>query len=140
MMATIQETHMTRTLALLILGFVPFSATLAAHHSGSWADSQNPKTVTGTVTEFTFTNPHVLMTVAVKTPAGDVEKWIVEFNSPQSLRRSGVNAATIKPGDEVTISGSPAKDGRKMMASMGNRKFTINGKEIDLRRGGASAE
>ena len=129
---------MKRKLACLILGFMMFSATLSAHHSGSWADSQNPITVTGTVTEFTFTNPHVLMTVAVKTQTGEVEKWIVEFNSPQSLRRSGVSAATIKPGDEVVISGAPAKDGRKMMASMGNRKFTLNGKEIDLRRGGGA--
>ena len=129
---------MKQKLAGLIAGFVMISSPLSAHHSGSWADSQNPRTVTGTVTEFTFTNPHVLMTVAVKTQAGDVEKWIVEFNSPQSLRRSGVNASTIKPGDEVVISGSPAKDGRKMMASMGNRKFTINGKEIDLRRGGGT--
>lgn len=106
-----------------------------AHHSGTWADNDHPVTLQGTVTEYTFTNPHVILTLAVKDPAGSVEKWKVEFNSPQSLRRSGINAATIKPGDEVTINGAPAKDGRKMISSMGNRKLAVNGKEIDITRG-----
>ena len=131
---------MNGRLAGLILSFVMVSSALSAHHSGTWADSQNPVTLTGTVTEFTYTNPHVLMTLAVKGQTGDVEKWVVEFNSPQSLRRSGLTATTIKPGDQIVISGSPAKDGRKMIASMGSRKFSINGQEFDLRRGGGGNE
>jgi Family of unknown function (DUF6152) len=111
------------------------SSPLFAHHSGTWADSDHPITLTGTVTDFSFTNPHVLMTLAVKGQGGNVEKWIIEFNSPQSVRRSGLTATTIKAGDEIVISGSPAKDGRKLMSSMGSRKFTINGQEFDLKRG-----
>ena len=123
-------------LAGLIVSLVMVSSASFAHHTGTWADNEHPLTLTGTVTEFTFTNPHVLMTLAVKGQADSVEKWVVEFNSPQSVRRSGLTAVTIKPGDQVVISGSPAKDGRKFMSSMGSRKFSINGKEFDLRRGG----
>ena len=84
--------------------------------------------------EWNFINPHVTMIVAVKAEDGTSENWTVEFNSPQSLGRSGWTISTVKPGDEVILTGGPSKDGRKLMAHQGNRKVTINGKEISLSR------
>src|SRR5688572_32342032 len=90
----IRRMSMKRTFAGFLFSVALLSSALFAHHSGSWADSEHPITLTGTVTEFTFTNPHVLMTLAVKGQNGAVDKWVVEFNSPQSVRRSGLNAVT----------------------------------------------
>jgi hypothetical protein len=120
--------------ALVIVCSLFVSGSLFAHHASSWADNRNPKTITGTVVEWSFINPHVTMTLAVKAADGSAENWTVEFNSPQSLGRSGWTISTVKAGDEVTLTGGPSKDGRKLMAHQGNRKVTINGKEISLSR------
>ena len=84
--------------------------------------------------EWNFINPHVTMLLAVKGEDGNTEQWVIEFNSPQSLGRSGWSIATVKPGDEVSLTGGPSKDGRKLMAHQGNRKVLINGKELSLSR------
>ena len=84
--------------------------------------------------EWSFINPHITMLLAVKGEAGNTENWTIEFNSPQSLQRSGWTISTVKPGDEVTLTGAPSKDGRKLMAHQGNHKVLINGKELSLTR------
>ena len=118
----------------VVVSFLMVSGLLFAHHSSTWADAEHPLTLTGTVTEWSYMNPHVRMALAVKDKDGNVEQWTVEFNSPQSLRRSGWSIASVKPGDEVTLTGSPSKDGRKLLGHQGNRKVLVNGQELTLQR------
>ena len=56
----------------------------------------------------------------VKDEQGNVEQWIVQSAPPQRLYRAGWNAKSLKPGDEITVTGAPAKDGSKIM---NNRKL-----------------
>ncbi len=51
----------SKLFAVLAAGVVLFlvSGPLFAHHGGAQYDAKHPVTVTGTVTEFLFTNPHV---------------------------------------------------------------------------------
>jgi hypothetical protein len=42
---------------------------------------------------------------------GGEDVWSVEWAPTTVLRRLGVKPDTIRPGDEVTASGSPARDG-----------------------------
>lgn len=114
--------------------FLMGSGPLFAHHASTWADTEHPRTLTGTVMEWNWINPHVRMVLAVKDEAGNVEPWTIEFNSPQSLRRSGMTISSVKAGDEVTLTGSPSKDGRKYMAHQGSRKVLVNGQELSLQR------
>jgi len=67
--------------------------------------------VSGTVTEFSFRNPHGLIAL---TDAKD-QAWKVETNSPNILRRRGWSETSIKAGDKVTIEGYPARDGSNFM-------------------------
>ena len=87
-----------------------------AHHAGILYDKEHPVTVTGTVTEFMFTNPHAQIHFEVKDESGTVEKWVAETAGPQRLLRLGWNKSTLKPGDKITVMGAPFKDGRKILS------------------------
>jgi len=72
--------------------------------------------VKGTVTEFQFINPHVIISLDVKNDKGVIEKWIGEARSPGMLVRiGGWNKNTIKPGDVIVVSGHRAKGGLNVL-------------------------
>ena len=72
-------------------------------------------TVSGVVTEFTFRNPHGLVMLDETRADGTVTHWRIETNSPNILRRRGWAPDSLKPGDEVTVEGYPARDGSSSM-------------------------
>jgi uncharacterized protein YdeI (BOF family) len=99
-----------------------------AHHSNSIYDQTREITLTGTVTEFRLTNPHIQILFDVKGDQGDVTHWSSIGDNPVNLRRKGWNRNTIKPTDQITISGYAAKDGRPLMTT---NKIVLNGKALD---------
>jgi hypothetical protein len=72
-------------------------------------------TVAGTVNEFSFRNPHGLVTLTAKGDDGKPQEWKIETNSPNILRRRGWSETSIKPGDQVQVEGYPARDGSNFM-------------------------
>ena len=82
-----------------------------AHHGNSAYDESHPITITGTVTEFVWSNPHCQIYLDVKDEKGSVLNWGVETMSPGILAREGWTKATLKPGDRVNITLIPAKNG-----------------------------
>src|SRR5882762_998484 len=107
-----------KLIAVLAAGVILFmvSGTAFAHHGGAQYDTQHPVTVTGTVTEYMFTNPHVQIHFDVKGEKGTVEKWVAETASPQRLFGFGWNAKTLKAGDKITVTGAQLKDGNKIVS------------------------
>ena len=96
------------------LAMVPGAA--RAHHSfAAFFAPDKIVSITGTVTEFRFTNPHGMIALDVKKPDGSIEKWRAETNAPVVLVRRGWTRDVIKPGDVVTIDGWPSRDGRNYM-------------------------
>jgi hypothetical protein len=88
----------------------------AAHHSFAvHFVADKIVTVKGTVEEFTFHNPHGLLMLTAKDAAGAEQHWRIETNSPNILRRRGWSEDSIKPGDQVTVEGYPARDGSPSM-------------------------
>ena len=102
-----------KILAALIgaIGILVVSAPVLAHHGRSNYDVTSPATVKGTVTEFEWTNPHALIHLDVMGENGNVEKWIAETNSPNTLSRQGWNKNTVKVGDQITLVGHRVKGG-----------------------------
>ena len=71
--------------------------------------------VSGVVDEFTFRNPHGVLTLTAKTEGGAAQAWKIETNSPNILRRRGWTETFIKAGDVVTVEGYPSRDGSNFM-------------------------
>ena len=109
-------------------GLFVLSSPMLAHHSMAIYDQTRAVTLTGTVTEFRLTNPHMQLLFDVKSDQGNVEHWSSIGDNPVNLRRKGWNRNTIKPNDQITITGYPAKDGRPLMTT---NKLVVNGKELD---------
>jgi hypothetical protein len=108
-------------------------ATIAAAHHGSTAyNTSQPYTVTGTVVEFQFLNPHCIITLETKDDSGAVQKWQGELTSPNHLIRAGWNAQSLKPGDKVTLTGWRAKSGAN---SLWITKTVVNGEELTTAAG-----
>jgi len=84
----------TRLFAVLAAGVVllMISGPMFAHHGGAQYDTKHPVTMTGTVTEYLFTNPHLQIHIDVMADNGSAEKWIAETASPQRLFGFGWNA------------------------------------------------
>ena len=90
---------------------LPLSDPGLAHHSGAVYDRENPITLTGTVTEFEFVNPHARIHFEVKDANGNVVKWMAISGPPQTLfRQDGWTKTTLKPGDKITITGAPSRN------------------------------
>ncbi len=90
-----------------------FAAATFAHHSGAMFDRDKTVELTGTIVSFGWTNPHSWIEIEVPNASGGMEKWGVECNSPNNMARSGWRANTLKPGDQVTITVHPLRDGTK---------------------------
>src|SRR5437868_7864295 len=88
---------------------------VAAHHSfAAEYDSTKPITLHGAVVRVEWTNPHARFYVEVKESNGSATTWNLELASPNVLVRQGWTRNSLKIGDEITVTGSMAKDGSKM--------------------------
>jgi len=96
-------------LFLAISGFA-IAQPLAAHHSGASYDSDHQISLTGTVSNYEWTNPHVFIYLDVKDENSAIVQWRVEGNSPNMLARAGWKKEMIKVGDQITVNGAPAKN------------------------------
>jgi len=103
------------TRAAFTISFFLISIPVLAHHGASEYDMTKIVTLHGKVTELQFVNPHSLLTFTVKDDSGKVIEWQGELPSPNLLMRRGWSRSTLKPGDQVTIIGAPAKNGEKGM-------------------------
>jgi Family of unknown function (DUF6152) len=95
----------------LLVGIMTLASAAFAHHGTANYDTSKTVTVKGTVTDFQFINPHVLISMDGKDEGGKLQKWSGELTSPNRLSRGGWTKSSIKPGDTLTISGYPTKSG-----------------------------
>ncbi|HET9833478.1 MAG TPA: DUF6152 family protein [Vicinamibacterales bacterium] len=82
-----------------------------AHHSPVMFDRSKKQTITGTVKEFVWTNPHASIQVEVMNGQGGTDVWGVEMNSPNNLVKQGWKSTLLKGGDKVTVVGNPLRAG-----------------------------
>ena len=99
---------------LSLLGVALALPALAHHSVQAVFDIHKTVTVTGTVAKVEWINPHSYLTVNAKGADGQIQKWAFELGGQAALRRAGMSRADrggLKPGDEVTVSALPARDG-----------------------------
>lgn len=88
-----------------------FAVPALAHHSFAMFDAETTLVLEGTVVEFQWTNPHSWLQVEVTDDAGESVEWSLEMGSPGGLARSGWRPRTVVPGNQVTVSVHPLRDG-----------------------------
>src|SRR5215467_14496377 len=125
-------------IALMVVLLAPAAAILAHHGTGTY-DSSKSVTLSGTVTEFAFTNPHAAMFVDVKDETGKVVNWAIEMHSPGVLARAGWTKRMFKYGDQITITVRPAKAGTPVGLLNRQKPVIVNGKEVLKADGTANA-
>ena len=110
-------------------GMLLFSAGVGAHHGASVVYDLNQRVdMTGTVTDFQFVNPHVLIFFEVIEKDGATVVWSAGLTSPNRLARSDRwTKSTLRPGDEVTVTGAPARGGAP---SLWVAQVVANGKPL----------
>ena len=96
---------------LLIVSILAVCGPLLAHHGNSAYDEEHWITISGTVTEFVWSNPHCEIFMDVKDDKGAVVNWAIESQSPGILRRNNWTRTSVKPGDQITVNFAPAKNG-----------------------------
>jgi len=111
------ETIMRNTFNLLVITSTLLSAApLLAHHSTAMFDEKQTITMTGTIKEFQYTNPHSWLIVDVTAADGTVSTWGFEAEGPTTLMRSGIRKSTLPVGSKITVTANPMKDGRPAAA------------------------
>jgi hypothetical protein len=82
-----------------------------AHHSFAMFDNTHEVKLSGTVTSFMWSNPHVYIGLAVLEERGTLNTYILECASPAILQRHGWRPNLIKPGDRITVIIAPLLSG-----------------------------
>ena len=91
------------------------ATSLRAHHASRQVYEGKSITLMGVVTDYEWANPHSVLSVAVKDDKGKVEEWHAEILPPTEMIRAGWTKESIKPGDEVTLTGRPGKYAQHIM-------------------------
>src|SRR4029078_7901566 len=99
------------TAVLMGLAWATATAAVLAHHSFAMFDTEHPIEITGTVREFRWVAPHTVLIVEVKGQDGTLKNWTLEGGTPSLLRREGMTAASLKPGDEIVVRINPLRSG-----------------------------
>lgn len=119
-------------LAALILGSLCFVATdAAAHHGYALFDTSTHKTISGTVRQFIWMNPHSWVWLDVKNDQGGVDAYGFEGMSPNYLGRRGWTKDTLKPGDPIAVTYYPFKNPSQKGGAFLSAKRP-NGEELDM--------
>jgi hypothetical protein len=99
------------TSALLLSALTLLGGVASAHHSAANVDSTRTITVTGTVKEFRWTNPHTWIVMMVPNQSGGEDEWQIEGTSLVVLARAGWRSSSIQQGEKIDVTLSPLRSG-----------------------------
>jgi hypothetical protein len=116
-------------ISLSVFVVLLFAFAVFGHHgSGISYDMSKEIKLSGTVTEFVWSNPHCQVFFDVKDEKGTVVNWGGELGSPTVLRKAGYDRNVFKAGDRITVTGRPSKSGATVMLPM--KVVFADGKEF----------
>ena len=108
----------------LLVVYVP----LFAHHGAASFDTTKKLTLKGSVVEWFWANPHCFLRFDVKDENGQTVQWVVETQSGPNIVPLGYTKQTFKPGDEVTVTLTPVRNGKPLGRLLS--VVLLNGKKL----------
>lgn len=100
---------------LVLFGGLLVAAPLSAHHASRAVYGDKDVTLVGTVTNYEWTNPHIIVSIEVRTNQGNLEAWHAEALPPGQASAAGWTKESLKPGDQVTLTGRPGRNAQHIM-------------------------
>ena len=101
-------------ISLAVFATAAFAAPALAHHSFAMFDQDKTVSIKGTVTDFEWGNPHVWIRMKAVNPATGMEApYAFEMGSVARSTTDGWKRDTIRPGDVITVTIHPLKDGSR---------------------------
>jgi hypothetical protein len=97
---------------VLASGWLAAPTALRAHHSPAMFDGSRQLSLTGTVREFQWTNPHSYIQLVVKGDDGAEQEWSLEMGANVYLYNLGWRPSTVKPGDTLAVTVIPLRNGK----------------------------
>ena len=101
-----------------------------AHHSLAQFDREKTVAISGTVKAFDWANPHVLIEVVSEDAKGERVVWSIEGGTPTVMAHGGWRPTLLKPGDKISLSIHPRKDGSSGGYYADERPLLINGEPL----------
>lgn len=112
--------------AVLALGVM--TSGVLAHHGWTQYDEKKTVTVTGTITEASYSNPHASIRLEAEGDKG--KTWRAVLAPPSRMKTRGLSPEMLQNGVTATIVGYPH---RQQADEMRAERITIEGKTIELR-------
>ena len=109
-MTAVKTLGLTSVLAVAMA--LAVSSPAWSHHSHAMFDHDKEVTITGTVSQWIFRNPHVFLYVDARNAAGETITYTVEMSNIANMLKVGFTSTTFKAGDTVTVTLHPLADGR----------------------------
>jgi hypothetical protein len=98
---------------LLSLAFTLTAPAAQAHHSAAMFKMETRISLSGTVREFQWTNPHSYIQLLVKDENGVETEWSLELGAVNYLYNLGWRPSTVKAGQSIIVTMAPLKNGTK---------------------------
>lgn len=119
-----------RGCVVAVIVLLSTSVVAFAHHGTVAYDPGEKITLKGTISAFEWRNPHTQIHLDVTDEKGNVVHWNFEAQPPNILMHAGWNKDILKPGDQVTIIASPAKNGAPV--GIIQKVVLANGQELTM--------
>jgi hypothetical protein len=100
--------HAALAAALLACG-----TSAEAHHSSAMFDQAHTTTLVGTVRQFQWEKPALLHPARRQERAGPRRGMEPRDDAPMHLQRLGWKRTSLKPGDRITVTIHPMRDGSR---------------------------
>jgi hypothetical protein len=119
---------MRKTVLLVLVAILLTGAAAYAHHSyGATYEVSKEIRLQGKLVQFVFRNPHAFVHVQAPDSNGVMQRWAVEWSGTTQLGAAGVNAQTLKVGDDIVILGRPSRVPNEYRALMVTLKRPSDG-------------
>ncbi len=104
------------SLGVALIATVAVAGPASGHHSASIFNTDSVVAFEGTVSRFSWTNPHVYIYVETRNDAGGIVEWEIETDATPILTRSGWTSDSFVSGDQVTVRANPDRNLRRKHA------------------------
>jgi len=101
---------MHRKIALLVTAACA-SAAAFAHHSFAAFNAGQQLTLHATVVVLEWKNPHSWLQIEAPDAHGIAHEWGIELGAPAAMLREGWRPRIVAPGDRITVTISPNRNG-----------------------------